>query len=85
MGCGKCGVERRCGVGASIAISREVGCAVPSGDAAAQMPLEIEPPVRLAAYRTSLTTWVNGTKHEIAAADLNMTLLEWLRASMPAR
>ena len=44
------------------------------------MPLEIEPPVRLAAYRTSLTTWVNGTKHEIAAADLNMTLLEWLRS-----
>ena len=28
------------------------------------MPLEIEPPVRLAAYRTSLTTWVNGTKHK---------------------
>ena len=55
--------------------------AVPSGDAAHAMPLEIEPPVRLAAYRTSLTTWVNGTKHEIAAADLNMTLLEWLRRS----
>ena len=44
------------------------------------LALETEPPVRLAAYRTSLTTWVNGKKHAIASANLDMTLLEWLRS-----
>lgn len=38
-----------------------------------------DPPVNLGHYRTTLTIFVNGTKHELSDMQPSVTLLEWLR------
>ena len=47
-----------------------------------QLSYEEPPPLEataLARYRRSVLVYVNGNRHEVAAADSNQTLLEWLR------
>lgn len=42
--------------------------------------LSYEPPVQVDKYRTSLTIFVNGARHEITDVLPSVTLLEWLRS-----
>ena len=45
----------------------------------ARVALSYEPPI--ADYRTALTFFVNGNPYELANVDINMSMLEWLRAN----
>jgi len=45
-----------------------------------EVPSPLEPSA-LKKYRGSVLIYVNGTRHEVAAADSNGTLLEWLRGA----